>query len=226
LSITTPTQTQNLTNTPKPSATQTYKPTEPSQSIPPPTLIQDFSFLNIAECIPKNTSYEKGIVTRIVDGDTIYVQVEGGNTYDVRFIGIDAPESGRPFYTESLNANSNLVSNKEVILVKDVSDTDQYDRLLRYVIVGNTFVNLELVRMGFAVAEVYPPDSACANTFLIAENEAKANQRGMWVVTQTPEQSAPQVIILTVNKRDEWVDIQNTGKRKSRLSFIRNNKSG
>jgi endonuclease YncB( thermonuclease family) len=206
-----PTSTQTSTNTPKPFATQIYKPTTTFPVIPSITSTQNFSFQDIANCIPKNTSTEKGIVTRVVDGDTIYMEVDGGDAQSVRYIGIDAPENGRPLYTESLNANSSLVAIKEVYLIKDVSDIDQYDRLLRYVVVGNTFVNYELVRMGLAVAEDYPPDSACANTFLMAENEAKTNQSGMWVATQTPRPSSPQIIILTVNKKEEWVDIQNTG---------------
>jgi endonuclease YncB( thermonuclease family) len=202
---------QILTNTPKPSATQIVKYTETQSPEPSITSTQELPFANIAECIPGNTSYEKGIVTQIIDGDTIYVRLEDGNTYSVRYIGIDAPEGERPFYMESLNANSDLVLNREVFLLKDISDTDQYDRLLRYVMAGNIFVNLELVRMGFAEAEDYPPDSACADTFSMVENEARIDQNGMWIATQTPAPSAPQIIILTVNKREEWVDIQNIG---------------
>ena len=87
---------------------------------------------------------------------------------------MDAPEEERPFSLESYNANSTLVDQKEVILVKDVSETDQYDRLLRYVIVANDFVNLEMVRNGYASAETYPPDTACVDSILSAENEARA----------------------------------------------------
>jgi hypothetical protein len=104
-----------------------------------------------------------------------------------------------------------MVDQKEVILVKDVSETDQYDRLLRYVIAGDVFVNLEMIRTGFAQAEKYPPDTACADAFSSAEAEARVALLGIWVATPTTESSAPNVIILTVNKRDEWVDIKNVG---------------
>jgi endonuclease YncB( thermonuclease family) len=212
LNVTPTHPTQISTHTPKSTSTEVVIPTE--KEIPKTSLTSTENSIShhVTElCIPNNISFQIGTVTQVIDGDTIHVLLEDGNTYRVRYIGIDAPESERPFYTESLNANLSLVANKEVYLYKDISETDQYDRLLRYVIVGNTFVNLELVRMGLAEAEDYPPDSSCTNTFLTAENEARADQLGMWVATQTPEPSAPHIIILTVNKQEEWVDIQNTG---------------
>jgi endonuclease YncB( thermonuclease family) len=172
---------------------------------------QHLSFYDIAACIPKNTSFQVGTVNQVIDGDTIYVLLDEGRTISVRYIGIDAPEEDRPFSLESYNANSTMVDQKEVILIKDVSETDQYDRLLRYVIVGDTFVNLEIVRNGFASAETYPPDTACVDAILSAESEARAALVGMWIATPTPIASDPQIIIVTVNKREEWVDIQNMG---------------
>ena len=205
----TPTQEPTATITPTPTATIT-----PTMTLTPTitlTPTADSSFYEVAACLPKNTSYQKGIVTQIIDGDTVYVLLGDGKTYSVRYIGIDTPERERQFSRESTNANSDLVLQKEVILIKDVSETDQFDRLLRYVIVGDVFVNHELVRMGFAVAEDYPPDVACSETLSSAEDQARASQIGMWVATQTPEPSAPKVIIIAMNKREEWVDIQNVG---------------
>jgi endonuclease YncB( thermonuclease family) len=176
-----------------------------------PTPTEDLSFYNVAACIPKNTLVQRGIVSDVIDGDTIYVRLEDGNTYSLRYIGIDSPESNRPYYAEARKANSDLVFQKEVILINDESEVDQYDRLLRYVIVNNVFINLELVKIGFASAENYPPDIACADMFSAAEDEAHASQIGMWKVTQTPEPSAAQIIIVMANKRDEYVDIQNVG---------------
>jgi hypothetical protein len=104
-----------------------------------------------------------------------------------------------------------MVDQKEIILIKDVSETDQYDRLLRYVVAGDVFINLELVKNGFAVAEKYPPDIACAEAFTSAEADARASLLGMWVATPTPVASASKIVIVAVNKRAEWVDIQNVG---------------
>ena len=101
------------------------------------------------------------IVTSITDGDTIHVNLNGQDIV-VRYIGIDTPEYNQPCGSESSQANAGLVSGQTVRLVKDVSETDRYDRLLRYVYVGDLFVNAELVRQGWAVAVRYPPDTAQA----------------------------------------------------------------
>ena len=102
-------------------------------------------------------------VTRVVDGDTIEVSI-GGTLYRVRYIGIDTPETVDPnrpvgcYGPEASAANKALVEGKTVTLERDVSDIDQYGRLLRYIYVGSTFVNAELVRQGYAHAYTYPPD--------------------------------------------------------------------
>ena len=69
-------------------------------------------------------------VTQVIDGDTI--RVEGG--YKVRYIGIDTPEMGEAFGMEAWQANRKLVEGKKVRLERDVSETDKYGRLLRYVL--------------------------------------------------------------------------------------------
>ena len=58
---------------------------------------------------------------------------------------------------------------KNVTLVKDVSDTDRYGRLLRFVFVGDLLVNYELVREGYATATPYSPDVSCKQTFYEAQ---------------------------------------------------------
>jgi len=77
-------------------------------------------------------------VVRIVDGDTIVVAF-GGTEYKVRYIGMDTPETVDPnkavqwMGPQATVANAILVDGKTVFLEKDVSEVDQYDRLLRYV---------------------------------------------------------------------------------------------
>ncbi len=114
-------------------------------------------------------------VTRVIDGDTI--EVEGGER--VRYIGIDTPESGC-LADEATEKNKELVEGKEVRLEKDVSETDQYHRLLRYVYVDNLFVNDYLVRQGYAQTATYPPDVKYQELFREAEQEARENDRGLW----------------------------------------------
>jgi len=122
-------------------------------------------------------------VVRVVDGDTI----ELSNGKKVRYIGIDTPETVDPrkavqcFGKDASQANKDLVLNKTVILKKDISDTDRYGRLLRYVYLEDgTFVNLWLVKNGFATAYTYPPDVYYSKDFVSAEKEAREKQLGLW----------------------------------------------
>src|SRR3990167_3697952 len=135
-------------------------------------------------------------VTRVVDGDTI--EIEGGER--VRHIGIDTPETVDPrkpvqcFGVEASNKNKELVSGKRVRLEKDVSETDKYGRLLRYIYIGDTFVNLELVKQGFAYSSTYPPDVKHQSQFTEAQRQAKEQNKGLWsscpVATPTPTVTA------------------------------------
>ncbi|MGA8040228.1 MAG: thermonuclease family protein, partial [Acidimicrobiia bacterium] len=68
----------------------------------------------------------------VTDGDTIRVDYEGGNNEAVRLIGINSPEIGECFATQSTSALASMVAGGDVVMVRDVSDRDQYGRLLRY----------------------------------------------------------------------------------------------
>ena len=130
-------------------------------------------------------------VIRVIDGDTIEVVVVG-QTYKVRYIGIDTPETKHPtkpvepYGPEAAAKNEELVGGKIVGLEKDVSETDRYGRLLRYVYVGDLMVNAELVRLGYAQVSTYPPDVKYQDLFLQLQRGAKEAGRGLWGVL--PEQ--------------------------------------
>ena len=113
--------------------------------------------------------YEETVVTGIIDGDTI--EIEGGES--VRYIGIDTPEVGEPYYQEATEANRNLVEGKRVRLENDVEDKDKYGRLLRYVWVYHTMVNAELVRLGYAYSYSYRPNIRYQEYILQVEKEAR-----------------------------------------------------
>ncbi|MFA5961586.1 MAG: thermonuclease family protein [Parcubacteria group bacterium] len=125
---------------------------------------------------------ESAKVERVIDGDTI--KLESGQV--VRLIGIDAPESVAPekpvqcFGPEASEESKRLLEGKEIRMEKDVSEKDQYGRLLRYVWVGDIFVNDYLVRNGFARADNFPPDEKFKAEFSQAQAEAKNNKRGLW----------------------------------------------
>ncbi len=117
------------------------------------------------------------MVTQVIDGDTIII--EGG--YHVRYIGIDTPEihpKTEAFGIEAREANRRLVEGKQVRLERDFSERDRYGRLLRYVYVGDIFVNAELVRQGLAEAKAYPPDIKYQDYLEEMEAEARNEERG------------------------------------------------
>lgn len=116
------------------------------------------------------------LVTRIIDGDTIEIE----DRVKVRYIGIDTPEIGEPYYLEAKEANLKLVGGKRIQLEKDVEDKDEYGRLLRYVWVAETMVNAELVRLGYAYSYSYPPNLKYQAHFLQLEKEAREQKRGLW----------------------------------------------
>lgn len=130
---------------------------------------------------------EKALVIKVIDGDTL--ELQSGKT--VRLIGIDTPETVDPrrpvgcFGKEASNETKSLLLGKEVIIQKDVSETDKYKRLLRYIFLplenGQTlFVNDYLVRSGFAKAATYPPDIKFNEQFRQAEKEAMESKKGLW----------------------------------------------
>lgn len=132
-----------------------------------------------ALCVPQDTVRLEGEVVDVIDGDTIDVLLEDGREARVRYIGIDTPERGDTFYSEASNVNEELVLGKRVTLVRDVSETDRYGRLLAYVFVDELFVNYEIVRRGYAAPATFPPDVACADTFAEAARLACEDGAGL-----------------------------------------------
>lgn len=133
---------------------------------------------------------KKYLVKKVIDGDTFEFESEG-QLFKVRMIGIDTPETVDPrrpvgcFGKNASEETKRLLEGNEVILTKDISETDKYDRLLRYVFLPlsggeNLFINDYLVRQGFASASSYPPDIKYNDRFAKAEQEARENQRGLW----------------------------------------------
>ncbi len=125
------------------------------------------------------------LVVSVTDGDTIRVRMSDGTNEPVRLIGIDAPEKGQMHAPESKALLEQLIMGKEVELVTDVSDRDIYDRLLRYVYVGEVNVNEAMVLSGMAIAKEYAPDTSMASVLAAAQSTAQAQQLGGWATTAT-----------------------------------------
>ena len=138
---------------------------------------------------------ETARVVRVVDGDTVIIDRGRGNER-LRYIGMDTPESVKPDtpvqpYAKAAAArNAALVAGRDVILEKDVSETDSYGRLLRYVWIHDggawTMANMELVRTGYAHVLTYPPDVKYASLFVDAERTARDAGLGLWAAGPTP----------------------------------------
>jgi micrococcal nuclease len=123
------------------------------------------------------------VVKRVVDGDTI--ELEDGTK--VRYVGVNTPETHHPtkgvqcFGKEAAAFNQELVVEKRVRLVKDVSETDRYGRLLRFVYLEDgTLVNQVLLEKGYAQAMTYPPDVKMSKQFLVLQQQARQEKRGLW----------------------------------------------
>ncbi len=114
----------------------------------------------------------------------------------MRYIGIDTPETVDPrrpvecFGREASERNAQLVEGRSVGLERDVSETDQFGRLLRYVWVDGKMVNALLVEEGYATATVFPPDVRYAELFAALEAQAREAGRGLWSACATPEPAA------------------------------------
>jgi micrococcal nuclease len=124
-------------------------------------------------------------VTRVVDGDTIEVELNGQEE-DVRYIGVDTPESVKPntevecFGPQASSFNHRLVEDKRVRLVFDSERRDVYGRLLAYVYLGKRSVSAELLRGGFAETLTIPPNDRFASRFRRLEIAAARAGRGLW----------------------------------------------
>jgi len=154
--------------------------------------------------LPSATAFyegmEEAIVVGVIDGDTIEVKIDGV-TQQLRYIGIDTPEVGQPYFEESDQANRSLLQIGGVVyLEQDVSEVDKFGRLLRYVYLPNeTFVNGALVAVGMAFSKAYSPDIKHQGFLNQLEAEAKEAEVGMWetiLYTPTPEPGTPVINII------------------------------
>lgn len=146
--------------------------------------------LTILICILLSAGYaysqkeDKTKVIKIIDGDTVSVQI--GDKYEtVRIIGINAPEDTKTkecFGSVATAEVTELLDGQEVILEADPTqaDRDRYQRLLRYVFIGDTNVSLYLIENGFAREYTYSKAYKYQKEFRAAEAKAKDQHLGLW----------------------------------------------
>ena len=165
--------------------TDTTEPDATTTTVPAPTAT-----------LPDQTDLApNAIVDRVVDGDTIVVEI-AGNRERVRLLGIDTPESvaeNRPDQCYGVESSDYLKSllpeGTEVTLIRDVESRDQFDRLLAYVVRSSDqlFVNLDLLERGYAGVLIYEPNSFYRDLFEDAEDTAFRNDVGLWGVCGGPD---------------------------------------
>ncbi len=131
-----------------------------------------------------------GRVVRVTDGDTVVVR-SGDRDERIRLLGIDAPEHKQaPWGPRAAEFVRKLASGKAARVETDVQTRDRYGRLLGYLYVDGKFVNLEIVRQGYAMLYTSPPNVAHSEEFLAAQREAREAGRNIWSpsdgLTETP----------------------------------------
>ena len=129
---------------------------------------------------------ENAVVVRVIDGDTITVQIAGA-IRTIRLIGVDTPETKhptkavQPLGPEASAFTQAALDRKTVRLEADPAgdDSDRYDRLLRYVYLDGKNFNARLIREGYATAIRAFPYSR-KREFLRLEAQARQERRGIW----------------------------------------------
>jgi micrococcal nuclease len=120
-------------------------------------------------------------VTRHTDGDTLWLSGIG----KVRLIGVDTPEvHGRvECYGRDASAfvRRLLPLGARVRYSLGVDKRDRYGRALAYLYTDDgRFVNLVLVRRGYAQPLTIPPNDRFAARFVAAARRARARGVGLW----------------------------------------------
>ncbi|MHB1090550.1 MAG: thermonuclease family protein [Ilumatobacteraceae bacterium] len=147
------------------------------------------ALLVVASCgQSRNSAVNFATVIEVIDGDTVDLSIDG-HRQRVRLIGVDTPETKHPRkpvecygHEATVFAESLLPQGTNGRLERDAEARDTYDRLLVYLYrnVDNMFINLELVRQGFAHVLTIEPNIAHMDKFVLAARDAQSNNRGLW----------------------------------------------
>ncbi len=165
---------------------------------------------------PLDPRYTDTTVINVIDGDTF--TIEEGKV--VRMIGMDTPETVHPskpvqcYGKEASAKTTELIEGQKVRLEKDVSETDKYKRLLRYVWKGDVLINELLVQEGYAQSSSYPPDIKYQDRFVTAQQEARDNQKGLWgslCASATPTPKSIPIVTAKPTPQPIAPSVQNTG---------------
>lgn len=155
-----------------------------------------FLFISLTFCSSNKNDFSETLeesqewfpVTKVVDGDTFWVDNGTSKGIKIRLTGIDAPESQKRwkreegyYGKESKAYLTNFLKDKKVRLETDIDSLDRYGRTLSYVyLVDDTFVNAVLVKEGYAVIMTVPPNVRYSDLFYNLQVQARENNLGLW----------------------------------------------
>lgn len=114
-------------------------------------------------------------VAAVIDGDTI--ALDDGTK--VRYLGVNTPERGQPFYEEAKRYNERLVLGKTVRVETGAQKRDGYGRILAYVYTGEVLVSERLIAEGWAYLFAVDPFDRY-ETWVQIQRRAQAHNKGMW----------------------------------------------
>ena len=138
-------------------------------------------------CASVAVASETATVTRVVDGDTLVVDI-AGQEERVRLIGVDTPETVHPkkpveYFGKEASAFTKRIAEGETVRLESDpqnSNRDRYNRLLRYVYLPDgTCLNAEIIRQGYGFAYVKYPFSRMEE-YRLLERSAREGERGLW----------------------------------------------
>lgn len=178
-------------------------------------------------------------VERVVDGDTIKAYVDG-EMETIRFIGVNTPEIAHDdqeeehYGDESTAFSEDMLKDQTIYLTKDVSDRDQYGRLLRFIWlekpedpsnydeIEDKMFNAILLKEGYAHTVKFEPDVTFYKLFRNLQGQAEDAGKGMWAVEyEESERKDLGLIISDFDKKKEMVVIKNNSSEAIELEGYR-----
>jgi len=166
-------------------------------------------------------------VVRVFDGDSLVVALADGTEAEIRLLGLNAPEGSECHGDAALQTLEQLLDSGSLTMVADAEDTDQFDRLLRYIYVDGLNVSLAMIANGDAI--VLQGDHSLDAEFTEIADAAAAARLGMWAPNVCGTESPPDSVtivdyVYNPGGRDEddlngeWIAIANDGPRSVEMS--------
>ena len=126
-------------------------------------------------------------VTKVVDGDTFWVDDGSDKGMKIRLIGVNTPETVHPskpveyYGREASDYVKSILTDSKVKLKFDVNRVDRYGRTLAYVYLKDgTFLNEDLIKKGYGQAMTVPPNVKYSDWFVELERIARKEKVGLW----------------------------------------------